>query len=101
MQKTAQFNVIQEEANEKERRKEGKLKMCIHNVLSVTCKPTYVSLCLHRASITFKHFIIQLMHNIQFVDTIKIIKIFKLALTCFGSQRIHHQGALYSAWLKL
>jgi len=20
---------------------------------------------------------------------------------CFGSQRIHHQGALYSAWLKL
>jgi len=25
----------------------------------------------------------------------------KIAATCFGSQRIHHQGALYSAWLKL
>ena len=21
--------------------------------------------------------------------------------TCFGSQRIHHQGALYNAWLKI
>jgi len=28
-------------------------------------------------------------------------KIFKIAPTCFGSQGIHHQGALYSAWLKL
>jgi len=28
-------------------------------------------------------------------------KIFKSAPTCFGSQRIHHQGALYSAWLKI
>jgi len=28
-------------------------------------------------------------------------KIFKNASTCFGSQGIHHQGALYSAWLKL
>ena len=28
-------------------------------------------------------------------------KIFKSAPTCFGSQRIHHQGAFYSAWLKL
>ena len=27
--------------------------------------------------------------------------VFKSAPTCFGSQRIHHQGALYSAWLKL
>ena len=24
---------------------------------------------------------------------------FKIAPTCFGSQRIHHQGALYNAWL--
>jgi len=24
----------------------------------------------------------------------------KSPLTCFGSHRIHHQGALYSAWLK-
>ena len=28
-------------------------------------------------------------------------KIFKSAPTCFGSQRLHHQGALYSAWLKI
>jgi hypothetical protein len=28
-------------------------------------------------------------------------KIFKSAPTCFGSQSIHHQGALYSAWLKI
>jgi len=28
-------------------------------------------------------------------------KIFKIAPTCFGSQAIHHQGALYIAWLKL
>ena len=25
----------------------------------------------------------------------------KLAPTCFGSQRTHHQGALYSAWLNI
>ena len=48
----------------------------------------------------FKHFITQLMHNI-YVDTIKIIKYLKIALTCYGSHRIHHQGALYSAWLKI
>jgi len=39
--------------------------------------------------------------NIQFVDTIRIIikylKIFKNAPTYFGSQGIHHQGALYRA----
>jgi len=47
-----------------------------------------------------KHFIIQPMHNILYVDTIKIIKYLKSAPTCLGTQRIHHQGALYSAWLK-
>jgi len=26
---------------------------------------------------------------------------FRSAPKCFGSQRIHHQGALYNAWLKL
>jgi len=26
---------------------------------------------------------------------------FKIAPTCFGSQGIHHQGTLYSVWLKL
>jgi len=29
-----------------------------------------------------------------------LAKIFKIAPTCFGSQGIHHQGALYSTWLK-
>jgi len=28
------------------------------------------------------------------------MKTFKIAPTFFGSQGIHHQGALYSAWLK-
>jgi len=32
------------------------------------------------------------MHQYIFVDTIKIIKYLKIAPTCFGSQRIHHQG---------
>ena len=32
---------------------------------------------------------------------IKYLKIFKIAPTCFGSQGFYHQGALYSAWLKL
>jgi len=34
---------------------------------------------------------------------VKNYKIFKIAPTCFGSQRIHHQGALrvHSTWLKL
>ena len=32
---------------------------------------------------------------------IKYLNIFKIAPTYFGSQGIHHQGALYSAWLKL
>jgi len=43
--------------------------------------------------------------QISIVDTIiiitKYLKIFKIAPTCFGSQGIRHQGALYSAWLKL
>jgi len=26
---------------------------------------------------------------------------FKFSSTCFGSQGIRHQGALYSVWLKL
>jgi hypothetical protein len=30
-----------------------------------------------------------------------MFKIFKNAPTYFGSQGIHHQGAVYSAWLKL
>ena len=56
---------------------------------------------LHHASVIIKHFIIQLMHNIEHVDTIKNYKIFKSAPTCFVSQRIRQQGALYIAWLKI
>ena len=48
-----------------------------------------------------KHFIIQLMKNISYVDTIKIIKYLKVLQTYFGSQNIHHQGTLYSGWLKI
>jgi len=36
------------------------------------------SSCLHRASMIIKHFIIQLTHNIQYADTIKIIKYLKV-----------------------
>ena len=32
----------------------------------------------HRASMIIKHFIIQLMQNIQYVDTIKIMKYLKV-----------------------
>jgi len=35
------------------------------------------------------------------LELYKIFKIFKIVPTCFGLQGIHHQGALYSAWLKL
>ena len=37
-----------------------------------------LNLCLHHASMIIEHFIIQLMHNIQYVDTIKIIKYLKV-----------------------
>jgi len=47
-----------------------------------------------------KHFIIQQMHKYVIrrynYNYYKIFKIFKIALTCFGSQGIHHQGTLYS-----
>jgi len=36
------------------------------------------SSCLHRASMIIKHFITQLMHNIYYVGTIKIIKYLKV-----------------------
>jgi len=40
------------------------------------------------------------MHNIQYVDRIEIIKYLKV-LQHVTDQRIHHRGALYSAWLKI
>jgi len=45
--------------------------------------------------------IIRLMHKYIIRRYNWNYKIFKSAPACFGSQRIHHQGALYSAWLKL
>jgi len=39
--------------------------------------------------------------SLLFIDAIKVIKYLKLLPTCFGSQRTHHQGALYIAWLKI
>ena len=38
----------------------------------------YHSSCLHRASMIIKHCVTQLMHNIKYVDTIKIIKYLKV-----------------------
>ena len=34
-------------------------------------------------------------------DSIVSVDMDKVGVICFGSQRIHHQGALYSAWLKI
>jgi len=52
-----------------------------------------------------KRFIIQQMHKYIIrrynQNYYKIFKIFKIAPTYFGSQEFHHQGAIYSAWLKL
>ena len=59
------------------------------------------SSCLHRASMIIKHFIIQLMPQYILCRYNYNYKTFRSAPTCFGSQRIHHQGALYSAWLKI
>ena len=39
---------------------------------------TVQSSCLRHASMIIKHFIIQLMYNIQYVDTIKITKYLKV-----------------------
>jgi len=48
-----------------------------------------------------KHIIIQQMHKYIICRyNENYYKTFKIAPTCFGSQGIHHQGALYSAWLK-
>jgi len=48
-----------------------------------------------------KHFIVQLMQQYIFRRYIWNDKIRKIASPCFGSQRIRHQGALYSSWLKV
>ena len=66
------------------------------------------SSCVHVCTVhqwRLKHFIIQQMHKYIIrrynYNYYKIFKIFNIAPTCFGSQGIHHQGALYSVWLKL
>ena len=79
---------------------------CVRNVfqgeIQLSCKHSNKAKLNNNPKIIIvKHFIIELMHNIQYVDTIKIIKYFKSSPTCFGSQRIHRQGALYSTWLKI
>jgi len=43
------------------------------------------------------HFIIQLMHNVNYVELLKHIKIIEAAPTRFGLQRNHHQGVTASA----
>jgi len=48
-----------------------------------------------------KHFITQLMHNIWFAETIKIIKYLKVLQYVSDHRGSHHQGTLYSAWLKI
>ena len=63
---------------------------------------TFPSLKEPKGSKLLKHFIIQQMHkNIIRRYNYSYYEIFKIAPTCFRSQGIHHQGALYSAWLKL
>ena len=69
------------------------LQMMFQYFANISCK----SSCLHRALMIIKHFIIQIMHNIYRYN--QNYYIFKSAPACFRSQRIHHQGALYSAWL--
>ena len=69
-----------------------------------SCAPSWLHLqasYLHRASSTYKHFIVQLMHNYIISRYNQNNKICKSTPTCFGLQRIHHQGTLYSTWLKL
>jgi len=65
---------------------------------------TFHTMCYSKVS-TQTTFLSNRCTNIQFVDKIrniiKYFKMFKIAPTCFGSQGIHHQGALYSVWLKL
>jgi len=53
------------------------MNLCVSPIF-VLNKPAEKSSYLHRTSMIIKHFIIQLMHNIQDVDTIKIIKYLKV-----------------------
>jgi len=45
----------------------------------------------------FNHFIIQLIHNVKYLELIKTYYIIEAAPTCFGLQRNHYQGATASA----
>jgi lipid A disaccharide synthetase len=40
-----------------------------------------------------KHFNVQLMHSVKNVELLKHFKVKEAALTCFGLQGNHHQGA--------
>ena len=61
----------------------------------------FESSCLHRASVLIKT--LYYPTNAQYIICRynSNYKIFKSAPTCFRSQMFHHQGALYSAWLKI
>ena len=78
---------------------------CTHTfnrINGVICQKTalykmfLVSSCLHRASTVSKHFFIipTDAHNYKITGMLKTIKILIIALTCFGSRRNHHQGAI-------
>jgi len=68
-------------------------------VLIMMRKHAKLSSCLHRASVIIKHFIIQLMHNIQYVDTIKIIKYLKV-LQHVSDHRRSSSGSLVQCLAK-
>ena len=53
-------------------------RICWPSLDILLTKGVVLCSCLHRTSMIIKHFIIQLMHNIKYVDTIKIIKYLKV-----------------------
>jgi len=59
--------------------------------------------CSYRASVTIKTLYYPTDAQIynSFIQLELLYNVFKITPTCFGSQGIHHQGALHSAWLKL
>ena len=61
------------------------------------CTSADRNLPVNLTAFTINQFIIQLMHNVKYVELIKHIKIMEAAPTCFGLQRNHHQGATASA----
>ena len=69
--------------------------MCLKNLSYI-----YFFSCLHCASMIIKNLYYPTNAQYMVCRYNENYKIFESAPTCFGSQRICHQGALYSAWLK-